>query len=83
MGVGVSAPPILAPGELAAKVHFHVSGLGIWERPEDDEVEIRWVRWLAGRMKALGVGGTYVNYTAPDEPPDRARSPSPEGLHRR
>jgi FAD/FMN-containing dehydrogenase len=59
------------------QAHFHVSGLGIWERPEDDEVEIRWVRWLAGRMKALGVGGTYVNYTAPDEPPDRARSAYP------
>ena len=59
------------------QAHFHVSGLGIWERPEDDEAEIRWVRWLAGRMKALGVGGTYVNYTAPDEPPDRARSAYP------
>jgi FAD/FMN-containing dehydrogenase len=59
------------------QAHFHISGLGIWERPEDDEAEIRWVRWLAGRMKALGVGGTYVNYTAPDEPPDRARSAYP------
>ncbi|HLX34697.1 MAG TPA: FAD-binding oxidoreductase [Candidatus Limnocylindrales bacterium] len=59
------------------QAHFHVSGLGIWERPEDDDAEIHWVRWLAGRMKALGVGGTYVNYTAPDEPPDRARSAYP------
>ena len=57
--------------------HFHVSGLGIWDRPEDDDMEIQWVRWLAGRMKALGVGGTYVNYTSPDEPPDRARSAYP------
>ena len=59
------------------QAHFHVSGLGIWERPEDDDAEIRWVRYLHGRMKDLGVGGTYVNYTAPDEAPDRARSAYP------
>ena len=54
-----------------------MSGLGIWERPEDDEAEISWVRYMHGRMKDLGVGGTYVNYTAPDEAPDRARSAYP------
>ena len=59
------------------QAHFHVSGLGIWERAEDDEAEIRWVRYVHGRMKDLGVGGTYVNYTAPDEAPDRARSAYP------
>jgi FAD/FMN-containing dehydrogenase len=65
------------------KAHFHVSGLGIWEDPADDEAEIRWVRYFHGRMRALGVGGTYVNYIAPDEPPDRARSAYPGPVYER
>jgi FAD/FMN-containing dehydrogenase len=62
---------------------FHVSGLGIWEDPRRDDGEISWVRYLNQRMRALGVGGTYVNYTAPDEPPDRARSVYPPAVYDR
>jgi FAD/FMN-containing dehydrogenase len=65
------------------QAHFHVSGLGIWENPEDDATEIRWVRYLHARMRALGVGGTYVNYIAPDEPADRARSAYPGPVYER
>lgn len=65
------------------QAHFHVSGLGIWEDPADDAAETRWVRYLNGRMRALGVGGTYVNYTAPDEPADRARSAYPGPVYER
>jgi FAD/FMN-containing dehydrogenase len=65
------------------QAHFHVSGLGIWENPEDDAAETRWVRYLNGRMRALGVGGTYVNYVAPDEPADRARSAYPAPVYER
>jgi hypothetical protein len=65
---------------------FHVSGLGIWEDPAEDATEIAWIRELIGRMTTLGVAGTYVNYTSPDEPADRARSAYPaavyEGLRR-
>ena len=31
----------------------------------------------------MGVGGTYVNYIAPDEPPDRARSAYPGPVYNR
>jgi len=65
------------------QAHFHVSGLGIWEDPDEDAAETRWVRYLNGRMRALGVGGTYVNYTSPDEPPDRARSAYPGPVYER
>jgi FAD/FMN-containing dehydrogenase len=65
------------------QAHFHVSGLGIWENAEDDAAEIRWVRYLNERMRALGVGGSYVNYMAPDEPADRARSAYPAPVYER
>jgi len=65
------------------QAHFHVSGLGIWENPEDDAAETRWVRYLNERMRALGVGGSYVNYMAPDEPTDRARSAYPAPVYER
>lgn len=62
---------------------FHVSGLGIWEDARRDDGEIGWVRYLHQRMRALGVAGTYVNYTAPDEPADRARSAYPAPVYER
>jgi FAD/FMN-containing dehydrogenase len=65
------------------QAHFHVSGLGIWENAEDDAAEIRWVRYLNERMRALGVGGSYVNYMAFDEPADRARSAYPAPVYER
>jgi FAD/FMN-containing dehydrogenase len=65
------------------QAHFHVSGLGIWENADDDAAEIRWVRYLNERMRALGVGGSYVNYMAPDEPADRARSAYPAPVYER
>jgi hypothetical protein len=60
---------------------FHVSGLGIWEDPAEDATEIAWIRELIGRMTTLGVAGTYVNYTSPDEPADRARSAYPAAVY--
>ena len=65
------------------KARFHVSGLGIWEDARRDDGEISWVRYLHQRMRALGVAGTYVNYTAPDEPADRARSAYPVPVYNR
>jgi FAD/FMN-containing dehydrogenase len=62
---------------------FHVSGLGIWEDPADDAAEIAWVRGLHDRLGDLGMGGTYVNYVAPDEPADRAGSVYPAPIYER
>ena len=56
---------------------WHVSALGIWEDPADDEREIAWVREAHRRIAALGTTGTYLNYSAPDEPANRAASTWP------
>lgn len=59
------------------EARYHVSALGIWTDAADDEREIAWVRETHRRVTALGSAGTYVNYIAPDEPVDRARSAYP------
>ena len=56
---------------------WHVSALGIWEEPADDERAIAWVRETHRRVTALGTTGTYMNYIGTDEPADRATSTWP------
>lgn len=56
---------------------WHLSALGIWEEPSDDERAIAWVREAHRRVTALGTTGTYMNYIATDEPIDRATSTWP------
>ena len=56
---------------------WHVSALGIWEEPADDERAVAWVREAHRRVAALGTTGTYVNYSTHDEPVDRAASTWP------
>jgi FAD/FMN-containing dehydrogenase len=56
---------------------WHVSALGIWEEPADDERAVAWVREAHRRVTALGTTGTYMNYIATDEPLDRAMSTWP------
>jgi FAD binding domain-containing protein/berberine-like enzyme len=65
------------------EARFHVSGLAIWDDPAQDRSEIAWARRLSQRMTALGVGGSYVNYSAPDEPADRAKSVYPAAVYER
>ena len=57
--------------------HWHVSALGIWEEPADDDRAVAWVREAHRRVTALGTTGTYVNYSTHDEPGDRAASTWP------
>ncbi len=59
------------------EARYHVSGLGIWTDPADDDREQAWVRELHRRLTASGQSATYVNYVTPDEPIDRARSAYP------
>ena len=56
---------------------WHMSALGIWENPADDERAIAWVREAHRRVTALGTTGTYMNYIGTDEPADRATSTWP------
>ena len=62
---------------------FHLSAIGIWEQAADDEACISRTRATYDRLQAFSVGGTYVNYIAPDEPPDRARSAYPPEVYAR
>ena len=56
---------------------WHVSALGIWDEPAYDERAVAWVPEALRRVTALGTTGTYMNYIATDEPPDRATSTWP------
>jgi len=59
------------------EARWHVSALGIWEDPADDERALAWVREMHRRVAALGTTGTYLNYIATDEPVDRATTTWP------
>jgi FAD/FMN-containing dehydrogenase len=59
---------------------WHMSALGIWDQPADDERAIAWVREAHRRVTALGTTGTYMNYIGTDEPADRATSTWPPAV---
>jgi FAD/FMN-containing dehydrogenase len=59
------------------QARWHVSALGIWQDPADDERAIAWARETHRRVTALGTTGTYMNYIGTDEPVDRATSTWP------
>jgi hypothetical protein len=44
---------------------MHVILLNIsssWEKPEDDEINIKWTREAWEDMKSFSTGGTYINF---------------------
>jgi FAD/FMN-containing dehydrogenase len=44
---------------------------GSWERPEEDEVNMRWARECFEAMRPFSTGGTYVNFLTEEEGADR------------
>jgi FAD/FMN-containing dehydrogenase len=44
---------------------------GSWERPEDDEINMRWARECFEAMRPFSTGGTYVNFLTEEEGADR------------
>ena len=44
---------------------------GSWEKPEDDEVNIRWARDCFAATRSFSTGGTYVNFLTEEEGRDR------------
>jgi FAD/FMN-containing dehydrogenase len=47
----------------------------MWESPDDDDAGIAWVRGLVDRLEPVSYSGAgYVNYSPPDETPDRVRA---------
>jgi FAD/FMN-containing dehydrogenase len=59
------------------RARYHVSALGVWTEPSEDDQEKAWVRRVHGSITALGGARTYVNYLSTDEPADRATSTYP------
>ncbi|MGA8260425.1 MAG: FAD-binding oxidoreductase [Arenicellales bacterium] len=47
---------------------------GAWEKPEDDEANIAWVRGAWSDMKRFSTGGTYLNFLTQDEGPERTEA---------
>jgi FAD/FMN-containing dehydrogenase len=45
-----------------------------WEKPGDDEANIRWARETWQDLRRFSTGGTYVNFLTEDEPADRVRA---------
>jgi FAD/FMN-containing dehydrogenase len=54
---------------------WNASAIGMWESPDDDDAGIAWVRGLVDRLEPVSYSGAgYVNYSPPDETPDRVRA---------
>jgi FAD/FMN-containing dehydrogenase len=47
---------------------------GSWERPEDDESNIAWVRRAWNDMKRFSTGGTYINFLTEDDGAERTEA---------
>jgi FAD/FMN-containing dehydrogenase len=44
---------------------------GAWEKPDDDDANIRWARDCFEATRSLSTGGTYLNFLTEDEGRDR------------
>jgi len=54
---------------------FNVSGLSIWESPDDDDEQIAWARAFGdGVAPYSSRGGGYLNYMGSDEPLERVQA---------
>jgi FAD/FMN-containing dehydrogenase len=54
------------------EARWNVSGMGIWEDPDDDPLHIGWVRAFADDLRPASLTGAgYANYAPVDETPER------------
>ncbi|MES2564032.1 MAG: FAD-binding oxidoreductase [Pseudomonadota bacterium] len=44
---------------------------GSWEKPDDDEINVRWARDCFEATRACSTGGTYINFLTEEEGADR------------
>jgi hypothetical protein len=44
---------------------------GSWEKPEDDDINVKWARDCFEASRSLSTGGTYVNFLTEEEGRDR------------
>ncbi|WP_298267000.1 BBE domain-containing protein [Geobacter sp.] len=55
---------------------------GSWEGADQDGANVAWAREAWNDMKAFSIGGTYLNFLAEDEGPERVRAALGKGLRR-
>jgi FAD/FMN-containing dehydrogenase len=54
---------------------FNMSGISVWESPEDDDEQIAWAREFGEGVSPYSTrGGGYLNYMARDEPLERVEA---------
>jgi FAD/FMN-containing dehydrogenase len=54
---------------------YNVSGIAVWDSPEDDEAQIAWARAFGeGVRPSSARGGGYLNYMGRDEPLERVEA---------
>jgi hypothetical protein len=44
---------------------------GSWEKPADDDVNVKWARDCFEAMRPCSTGGAYINFLTEDEGQDR------------
>jgi hypothetical protein len=62
--------------------HFVLNIPGSWEKADDDQRNIEWVRNAWDDMKSFSTGGNYINFQAEDEGSDRINASFGNGLQR-
>jgi FAD/FMN-containing dehydrogenase len=55
---------------------------GSWDRPDEDEANIKWARDAWNDMKVFSTGGTYINFLTEDEGPERTKTALGKSLQR-
>ncbi|MEJ2689012.1 MAG: FAD-binding oxidoreductase [Deltaproteobacteria bacterium] len=64
------------------ETHYVLNIAGSWEQEAEDKVNIEWVRQAWSEMKEFSTGGTYINFLAEDEGPERMEAALGNGLER-
>lgn len=62
--------------------HFVLNVTGSWEKPEEDNQNIGWVREAWNDMRSYSSGGNYINFQTEDEGDERIEAAFGKGLER-
>jgi hypothetical protein len=62
--------------------HYILNMLGSWEKVEDDNLNIEWVREAWNDLKPFSTGGNYINFQTEDEGSERMEAALGRGLHK-
>jgi len=69
-----------AVGNRKTRVVYNIGGS--WEKPEDDQKNIKWARDAWSDLRQYSTGGTYINFLTEEEGDDRIRDAYGENYDR-